>query len=119
MTEIFDFLETGESCQLEIPGLDYALTLPWVWLLGEEKDTRIVSLNLIGISSFLPSVPKAAQAKVMAELKKMKEGKDDSFLGPIKDQEGKEMISAGKRATDKELLTMKWFAEGVVGKIPE
>jgi len=48
MAEIFDFLETGESCQLEIPGLDYALTLPWVWLLGEEKDTRIVSLNLIG-----------------------------------------------------------------------
>jgi adenine phosphoribosyltransferase len=48
MAEIFDFLETGESCQLEIPGLAYPLTLPWVWLLGEEQDTRIVSLNLIG-----------------------------------------------------------------------
>jgi adenine phosphoribosyltransferase len=48
MTEIFDSLETGESCQLEIPGLEYPLILPWVWLLGEEQDTRIVSLNLIG-----------------------------------------------------------------------
>lgn len=48
MTEIFDSLETGESCQLEIPGLEYPLILPWVWLLGEERDTRIVSLNLIG-----------------------------------------------------------------------
>jgi adenine phosphoribosyltransferase len=48
MAEIFDFLETGESCQLEIPGLAYPLTLPWVWLLGEEQDTRIASLNLIG-----------------------------------------------------------------------
>jgi basic membrane protein A len=55
----------------------------------------------------------------LAELKKMKGGKDDSFLGPIKDQEGKGVIPAGKRATDKELLTMKWFVEGVVGKIPE
>ena len=75
--------------------------------------------NLIGISSFLPSVPKAVQEKVMADLKKMKQGKDDSFLGPIHDQEGKAVIPAGKRATDKELLTMKWFVEGVVGKIPE
>jgi hypothetical protein len=29
------------------------------------------------------------------------------------------MIASGKRATDKELLTMKYFVEGVVGKIPE
>lgn len=48
MADIFDFFETGESCQLEIPGLAYPLTLPWVWLLGEEQDTRIASLNLIG-----------------------------------------------------------------------
>ena len=48
MAEIHDFLETGESCQLEIPGLAYPLTVPWVWLLGEEQDTRIASLNLIG-----------------------------------------------------------------------
>lgn len=48
MPEIDDFLETGESCKLEIPGLAYPLTLPWVWLLGEEQDTRIASLNLIG-----------------------------------------------------------------------
>src|SRR4030042_2037025 len=48
MAEILDFLETGESCQLEIPGLSYPLTVPWVWLPGEEQDTRIASLNLIG-----------------------------------------------------------------------
>jgi basic membrane lipoprotein Med (substrate-binding protein (PBP1-ABC) superfamily) len=65
--------------------------------------------NLIGISPFHPSVPKAVQEKVQAELKKMKEGKDDSFLGPIKNQEGKVVIASGKRATDKELLTMKFF----------
>jgi basic membrane protein A and related proteins len=75
--------------------------------------------NLIGLSSFHASVPKPVRDKVLAELKKMKEGKDDSFLGPIKDQEGKAFIPAGQRATDKELLTMKTFVEGVVGKIPE
>ena len=75
--------------------------------------------NLIGLSSFHPSVPKPVQQKVVAELKKMKEGKDDSFLGPIKDQEGTVAIAAGQRASDQTLLTMKWFVEGVVGKIPE
>lgn len=75
--------------------------------------------NLIGLTSFHPSVPKPVQQKVLAELKKMREGKDDSFLGPIKDQEGAVKIQAGKRATDQELLTMKFFVEGVVGKIPE
>jgi len=48
MTDIFDSLETGDRCTLEVPGLDYPLTLPWVWLVGEEQDTRIASLNLVG-----------------------------------------------------------------------
>jgi len=75
--------------------------------------------NLIGLSSFHGSVPKPVQHKVLAELKRMKEGRDDSFLGPITSQEGKVAIPAGQRASDKELLTMKWFVEGVVGQIPE
>ena len=75
--------------------------------------------DLIALSPFHASVPKPAREKVLAELQKMREGRDDSFLGPIKNQEGAVVIPAGKRATDKELLTMKWFVEGVVGKIPE
>ncbi len=48
MSEMFDSLETRERYVLEVPGLPYPLILPWVWLLGEEQDTRIASLNLIG-----------------------------------------------------------------------
>jgi adenine phosphoribosyltransferase len=48
MSDIFDSLETGDRCTLEVPGLGYPLTLPWVWLVGEEHDTRIASFNLIG-----------------------------------------------------------------------
>ncbi len=73
--------------------------------------------DLVRLSAFHSSVPKPVQQKVLAELKKMKEGKDDSFLGPIKDQEGKVVIPEGKRPTDQDLLTMKYFVEGVVGKI--
>jgi len=48
MPDFLDSLETGEVYQLEVPGLPYLLAVPWVWLLGEEYDTRIASLNLIG-----------------------------------------------------------------------
>ena len=48
MIDLLDSLETGELYQLEIPGLPYPLVLPWIWISGEDQDTRIVSLNLIG-----------------------------------------------------------------------
>ena len=48
VTDIVDSVETGETCAIEVPGLGYPLRLPYVWLSGEEQDTRIASLNLIG-----------------------------------------------------------------------
>ena len=48
MADLFDSFETGETYRLEIPDLPYPISFPWVWLLGEEQDTRIASLNLIG-----------------------------------------------------------------------
>ncbi|MBA7643643.1 hypothetical protein ES703_51375 [subsurface metagenome] len=42
----------------------------------------------------------------------------DPFTGPIKDQEGRIRIEAGRRGTHDELWTMDWFVENVVGKIP-
>jgi adenine phosphoribosyltransferase len=48
MTEAGEFLESGEPFVLEVPGLPYTLTLPWVWIRGDEQDVRIASLNLVG-----------------------------------------------------------------------
>ena len=42
----------------------------------------------------------------------------DPFTGPIKDQEGKIRIEAGRRGTHDELWTMDWFVENVRGEIP-
>jgi basic membrane protein A len=39
------------------------------------------------------------------------------FTGPIKDQDGKMKVPAGTSLTDKEILEMHWFAEGVQGKL--
>ena len=57
---------------------------------------------------------------VMTRLEQMSEETVlfDPFTGPIKDQEGKIRIEAGRRGTHDELWTMDWFVENVVGKIP-
>jgi len=41
------------------------------------------------------------------------------FTGPIKDQAGKTVLASGKTFTDKELLSMHFFVEGVQGEIPK
>ena len=46
-------------------------------------------------------------------------GKLEVFRGPIKDQDGKIRIKANKVPSDKELLSMLYFVEGVVGEIPK
>ena len=46
-------------------------------------------------------------------------GKRTPFQGPIKNQAGKLVVPAGKSLSDKELLSMNWYVEGVQGKLPK
>ncbi|RUM37832.1 MAG: BMP family ABC transporter substrate-binding protein, partial [Desulfobulbus sp.] len=39
--------------------------------------------------------------------------------GPVKDQSGKVVVEAGKSLSDKELLGMNYYVEGVQGDIPK
>jgi len=73
----------------------------------------------IKLSPFHSSVPKQVREKVLAEQALLEKGTDNTFVGPLKDQSGKEMIPAGKKAADQELLTMRWLVEGVSGTIPD
>lgn len=75
--------------------------------------------NAIQLASFNAAVPKAVQDKVLAEQEKLKNGQDMIFAGPLSDQKGQPLWKAGEQATDKDLLTMRVFVEGVVGKIPQ
>lgn len=75
--------------------------------------------NNIILSDFHPSVPADVRQKVLAEKEKLVRGEDAIFAGPLYDQNGKLMVPAGKVATDKELLTMRWLIKGVSGKLPD
>ena len=82
-----------------------------VWW-GFEKDG-------INMAPFHASVPESVKQKVNAEKALLGKGIDNIFAGPVKDQSGKTIIPSGKKASDQDLLTMRWLIEGVSGKIPD
>ncbi|MDD2569010.1 MAG: hypothetical protein PHN47_03940 [Clostridia bacterium] len=44
-------------------------------------------------------------------------GENKIFVGPIKDNTGKERVADGVVMTDEEMLSFDWFVEGVIGSI--
>ena len=73
----------------------------------------------VELSPFGPTVPQAVAAKVLALEAKMAGGEDRSFAGPIVDQAGTLRVKKGQKATDAELLSLRWLVRGVVGKASE
>jgi len=41
------------------------------------------------------------------------------FQGPVRDQDGTVRVAEGSSLSDQDLLTMDWYVEGVVGKLPK
>lgn len=74
--------------------------------------------HMIDLVDIAASAPDAVKADIKATLEKMAAGEFHPFTGPIRDNTGREVIPAGKKAADSELLTMDWLAEGVAGKLP-
>ncbi len=73
----------------------------------------------VKLGPFHASVTDEVRQKVLAEKAKLEMGVDNIFAGPINNQLGKEVIVAGQKASDQDLLTMRWLVEGVSGKIPD
>lgn len=78
-----------------------------------------VADKMVDLVAVNDAVPQNVKDDVAAYRTKLANREFHPFTGPIKSNEGKEMIPAGKTATDKELLEMNWLVEGVVGKLPQ
>ncbi len=77
-----------------------------------------IGTGIVGLSPYGPAVPPSVKALVEKRKEDLIKGRFDVFWGPIRDQTGKVRIPKGRKATDKELLSMNWFVEGIVGTIP-
>jgi basic membrane protein A len=78
-----------------------------------------IETGVVDIAPFNKAVPQEVQDRVMAAKKAMAEGSLNAFTGPIKNQAGEEKVAAGATLSDKDLLGMKWFVEGVKGDLPD
>jgi basic membrane protein A and related proteins len=74
--------------------------------------------GMIKMAPFNPIVPKDVQDLVNRTGADIGAGKMHPFTGPIKDNEGKERLAAGKVMSDEVLSMMDYYVEGVQGQLP-
>ncbi|WP_321276903.1 BMP family ABC transporter substrate-binding protein [Thiomicrorhabdus indica] len=78
-----------------------------------------IASGMVGIGEFADFVPKEYVSMAEKTISKIKSGELHPFKGPIKDQSGKEVVKEGEHLSDKDLLGMDWYVEGVEGKLPK
>ena len=76
------------------------------------------AMNMVEMSEFL-NMPDDVKAMATDTVEKIKSGKIHPFQGPIKRQDGSEVIGAGARLSDEILLGMNYYVEGVEGDLPK
>jgi basic membrane protein A and related proteins len=75
--------------------------------------------GMVSVGHFGPRVPKAVQDEVLARQTEMAAGSLHPFYAvqAVRDNEGREVIAAGKTLTDAQILGMNWLVEGVLGRV--
>lgn len=73
--------------------------------------------GIVELAPLTENAPEGAKEKVEKAREEIIAGKNKVFQGPIKDQDGKVKVEDGKVMSDEDLLQMKWFVQGVEGKI--
>jgi simple sugar transport system substrate-binding protein len=91
--------------------LDHTWKSEAVWTGIKEGSIKLAPIN--------PVVPGEVVALVDKTRQGIVDGSFHPFQGPIKDQSGKEIVPAGKHLSDKELLGMNYYVEGVLGSVPK
>ena len=77
-----------------------------------------LSTNMLTLSNF-SNMPTDVAKKAKAAHDGIKSGKLKIFAGPLKTNDGKEIIGAGKTLDDGALWGMNYYLEGVTGKVPK
>jgi basic membrane protein A len=78
-----------------------------------------VKEGMIRVDSFGPKVPKKVADEVLARQKDIAAGRLHPFRAhtPLLDNEGREVLAAGKTLTDEQILGMNFLVQGVQGKL--
>ena len=75
--------------------------------------------GMIKMAPFNAAVPKDVQDLVNKTAADIGAGRFHPFTGPVRDNDGKERLAAGKVMPDDVLMKMDYYVEGVQGKLPK
>ena len=75
--------------------------------------------GMVAMAAYNEAIPANVIALAKAAEQGIIDGSVHPFAGPIVNQEGKEVIPAGKNLDDGVLLGMDWYVQGVQGKLPK
>jgi len=101
---------------------DYYTRVAKAQLDGKWKPGNVwggIKEGMIKMAPFNKVVPQDVQDLVNKTSADIGAGKFHPFTGPIKDNEGKERLAAGKVMDDATLSKMDYYVEGVQGKLPK
>ncbi len=73
--------------------------------------------GMVRVGSFGPKLSPKVKAEIMQLQKDLVLGRKQVFEGPLSDNEGKEVVAAGQKMSDPQILNMNFLAAGVMGKI--
>jgi simple sugar transport system substrate-binding protein len=71
------------------------------------------------LGPMLPAIPKDVVDLVEKQKQAIISGGYEIFKGPLRNQEGKEVLAQGKTLGDNDIRNMNYFLEGVDGQLPK
>ena len=99
---------------------DYYVSRVQAVLAGTWQPANVwagVDKAMVRAGFFGAKVPKAVQDEVIKRQSEIARHRLHPFLGPIRDNAGREVVPQGKVLSDQQILAMDWLAEGVQGKL--
>jgi basic membrane protein A and related proteins len=75
--------------------------------------------GMLNMGPFGPGVSAEAKAKAEAAIAKIKSGELHPFTGPLKKQDGSDVLKAGEKMSDKDMLSTNYYVQGIDAVLPK
>jgi simple sugar transport system substrate-binding protein len=75
--------------------------------------------DMVSLAPLNKAIPAEVQARIVKMEAQMADGSMHAFAGPVVDQDGNTVVTAGDNMTDDQLGSMDFYVQGVVSKLPK
>ena len=77
-----------------------------------------LSEGVVKMAPMHPDIPESVTERISKHRNAIINGDREVFQGPVRNQDGEEIIAEGESLSDGQLLEINWYVEGIKGKLP-